>query len=195
MAHLCEKPPSDGLTSADIRGAINRARRGIEQYQELMGTVHSVDVSQDATFQRKYNAFYRVRSRSSSWYVCYYGLMEGLKLERADAEFAHVLDEIHATTGRYEPSFASKLVATLDPSKPIWDAYVLANSGHKRPLYSNKEKMALAKGVYQSIEHWYARFLASEDGKRCIHEFDSLVENRAGITDLKKVDFILWQMR
>lgn len=183
------------MTRTEIQAAIQRADKGIKQYQELMRMLPTVDVSMDRDFQRRYNGLYRVRSRPLSWYPSYYALMQKLKLGCRNVEFAQVLDDIHAATGRYEPSFSSKLVATLDPLKPVWDTYVLSNLGHRPPAYGNKNKLALAKDSYRAIEQWYAQFLSSADGLLCIREFDSLVENHSGITDVKKVDFILWQMR
>ena len=65
------------------------------------------------------------------------------KLKTTHPTFRDVLDEIHAATGRYEPSFASKLVATIDPSKPLWDVHVLANTNHSPPSYTHKAKISL----------------------------------------------------
>src|SRR5207245_3969888 len=42
-------------------------------------------------------------------------------------EFPEALQEVNRRTGRVEASFASKLVATLDPSKPVIDKFVLAH--------------------------------------------------------------------
>lgn len=109
--------------------------------------------------------------------------------------FDKVLEELYRVTGRYEPSFASKLVATIDPSKPIWDVYVLANTGHKAPSYSSRNKLSLARAAYASIERWYSDFLQSDEGKFCVGEFDRFAPSHQWFTAVKKVDFILWQTR
>lgn len=181
------------ITPAAIRAALEKARKGILQYSELMRLLPAVDVSRDADFQRKYNAFYRVQRRQEVWYRSYYALMQQQK--GRPAIFHDVLDEIFKVTGRYEPSFASKLVATINPSKPIWDIHVLANTGCRAPSYSNKNKLALAKEAYSAIENWYSKFLLSADGELCVKEFDQLVSNHWEFTAVKKVDFILWQIR
>jgi hypothetical protein len=177
----------------DIQVAIGKAQKGIAQYRKLMELAPKIDVSANTDFQRKYNAFYRVQRRQEPWYRSYYTLMQQLK--NSQPTFHDVLDTIHQMTGRYEPSFASKLVATIDPSKPVWDVHILNNTNHKPPSYSHKAKLSLAKVAYDSIESWYAEFLMSEDGKLCISEFNRLVPNSHDITDIKKVDFILWQTR
>lgn len=181
------------MTHDEVQVAISKATKGIGQYLDLQQRFGQVDVSADREFQRKYNAFYRVQRRQPSWYGSYYELMQELKSSKPT--FADVLDRIHEATGRYEPSFASKLVATIDPTRPIWDVYVLANTNHVAPSYANKNKLSLAKAAYESIIHWYEDFLGSEMGQLCIREFNNTIPHHANITDLKKVDFILWQTR
>lgn len=181
------------MTPEDIRLAVEKARKGIAQYAHLMETFPKCDVTSDSDFQRKYNAFYRVQRRKEGWYKSYYALMQRSK--GSSATFDSVLDALFRETGRYEPSFASKLVATLDPSKPVWDVHVLANTGHTPPSYSHAAKLSMAKVAYESIARWYAEFLKSNDGKLCVSEFNRLVPERTGFTPLKKVDFILWQTR
>ncbi|MGZ3881750.1 MAG: hypothetical protein ACXVBF_10450 [Flavisolibacter sp.] len=97
--------------------------------------------------------------------------------------------------GRYEPSFSSKLVATVDPFKPVWDEHILNNTGHTAPSYQSNTKFSDAKAAYSSIEGWYMEFLKSDTGKLCVNTFNEKVEQYFEITDLKKVDFILWQTR
>jgi hypothetical protein len=181
------------MTLEQIQQALLRAAKGIAQYGELMQTFKNVDVSEDADFQRRYNAFYRVQRRTADWYRSYYTLMQNMK--NGSPVFSDVLDEIYNQTSRYEPSFASKLVATVDPSKPIWDVHILANTNHKAPAYYSKNKFDLAKSAYASIEEWYAKFLNSTEGKLCVSEFDRNFPEYRWFTALKKVDFILWQIR
>ncbi|MBR7799008.1 hypothetical protein [Undibacterium fentianense] len=181
------------MTIAKIRDALLKAEKGITQYAVLMHEFPKVDVSLDVDFQRKYNAFYRVQRRQMAWYLSYYTLMQ--KLKETKPLFADVLDEIYRLTGRYEPSFASKLVATIDPLKPIWDIHILKNTGHGAPSYASKNKLALAKVAYASLEDWYEKFLDSAEGKLYISEFDQFAPDYCGLTALKKVDFILWQTR
>ena len=181
------------MSPEGIQVAIEKARKGIAQYADLMKAFPKCDVSTNTDFQRKYNAFYRVQRRKEAWYMSYYALMQRSK--NSAPTFGSVLDAIFQETGRYEPSFASKLVATINPSKPVWDMHVLANTGHTAPSYSNTAKLSVAKVAYESIAKWYAEFLRTDDGKLCISEFNRLVPEHSGMTAIKKVDFILWQTR
>lgn len=177
----------------DVKTAIDNAIPGIEKYLAIMDRFDQVDVSTDPDFQRAYNGFYRVQRRTPSWYESYYGLMEQSK--GLQPTFDDVLDQLHEATGRYEPSFASKLVATLNPDAPVWDTHVLRNIGQEAPAYYSRTKMDDAKQCYARIVGWYQAFLASAEGTDWLQQFDAAIPARPGLTNLKKVDFILWQMR
>jgi len=181
------------LERQQIIASILKARKGISQYLEIMEIFPQVDVSQDSDFQRKYNAFYRVRQRSREWYKIYFSLMQQWKGQKPN--FDQVIEHFNKSLGRYEPSFSSKLIATLDPEKPIWDVYVLSNTNHPAPAYYSKEKIEQAKVAYKSIQKWYQDFLSSDDGRLLISIFDEMVPEHAKITSLKKADFVLWQLR
>jgi hypothetical protein len=104
-----------------VIGAIKKAQKGISQYLEIMDLFPKVNVAENDDFQRKFNAFYRVRQRSSEWYTEYFSSMQQWKGSKPS--FDHVLDHLSRVTGRYEPSFSSKLVATVDPEQPVWDIF------------------------------------------------------------------------
>lgn len=176
-----------------IVSAIKKAENGIEQYLEIMELFGNVNVSEHKGFQKKYNSFYRVRQRPREWYDSYYLLMEDCKT--GGVSFDSVIDSIFHATGRYEPSFSSKLLATVDVQKPIWDIYVLKNTGFTPPPYYSKNKVSLAKEAYKSIEGWYKDFLSSGEGAIWIDLFNKNVGLSSQISDIKKIDFILWQIR
>ena len=49
--------------------------------------------------------------------------------------FPEALRALRERTGRLEASFASKLVATLDPNKPVIDKFVLSNFNLRLPYH------------------------------------------------------------
>ena len=150
-------------------------------------------LASDAAFQRKFKAFYKVRQRPKEWYEKYFASMQDWK--GTNPTFDEVLDHLNILLSRYEPSFSSKLVATLDPEQPVWDKFVLKNTRTKEPSYTSKQKFEEAKAAYKGIQKWYQQFLSSRDGKLVKSVFEQIVPEHAKITDLKKVDFVLWQMR
>lgn len=183
------------MTDDDIKSAIDRTRRSIPRYIEVMERLYRVDVSKDADFQKLFKGFYRVRQKSSAWYAAYFGLMEESKSRKPT--FPETLDALRARLGNdaYEPSFSSKLVATLNPFCPIWDEFVLQNTGHTPPSYMSRTKHDEAKTAYASIVDWYNRFMRSSEGRRWISIFNEHVDESYRLSDIKKVDFILWQIR
>jgi len=177
----------------EITGAINRARRGIKQYLEIMNMFPQTNVLHDHKFRKKYNAFYRVRQRPAEWYKVYFEYMENQK--GRDVTFPEVLRYFKDSIGRYEPSFSSKLVATHNPGMPIWDVHVLSNIGLHAPSYNSPSKFDEAETAYRAIKDWYANYEHSPEGSLVIRKFDELISGKDLITNTKKIDFVLWQMR
>jgi len=184
---------SNAMNEIEITRAINKARRGIDQYLEIMRLFQKTDVSNSRYFQTAYNALYRVRQRPSEWYQEYYKYMEEMKGH--SVTFSIILRHFDRKLGRYEPSFSSKLLHTLDTSFPVWDTHVLSNIGLRAPSYASRRKYEQAESTYKAIEDWYQIFLCTADGKSLISKFDELVAESPEIADIKKIDFVLWQTR
>lgn len=183
------------MSEQRILGAINSAKPGISKYLRLMQALYAVDVSQDSQFQTLYKGFYRVRQKPHAWYAVYFGLMEQCKGRQHD--FSSILHQLRDQIGNnaYEPSFSSKLVATLDPWRPVWDEHVLQNTGHTPPSYTSPSKHSDAVEAYMSIIDWYEQFMRSEEARCWVSIFNEQIAEYYKITDIKKVDFILWQLR
>ncbi len=86
------------------------------------------------------------------------------------------------------------MVATINPNFPVWDEHVLNNLGLKKPADGTKNRIEKNIELYNSIVKWYVDFLPTYDAKRMIKLFDARYKT-ANITDTKKIDLILWQMR
>ena len=165
---------------------------GLDKYQYIMDNVREVDVSIDVNFQRIFNGFYIVR-RNADWRKRYYDYFESLKGSKPT--FEDIITYLYEQTGRIEPSFSSKMLATLIPEKPIWDRYVVQNLDISLEGTSREEKLANAISLYSEIEKWYVSFLLSDKGKECIDKFDAMLPEYKWISGVKKVDTILWSIR
>lgn len=176
-----------------VLAAIRHASDDIAEYLWLMRTFREMDVTENTEFQQRFNAFYRISQRSHAWHAVYFGLLETAKVP--GAEFADVLHALWEETGRYEPAFASRLVATVDPTKPNWDRFVLMNTGLRAPSYLDPEKIMRAARVYQQICDWYSIRLQSPGGQRILELFDDAVDEHEDICALKKLEFVLWHLR
>ncbi|MDF2586403.1 MAG: hypothetical protein K0S41_244 [Anaerocolumna sp.] len=171
-----------------------RMRREITTYQDIMNRFYNTDVSQDKEFQRKYNGFYKIRSKTS-FYEPYYKYMQDHKKNK-NISFIEALQYFYKESGRLEASFISKLLHTLNPALPIWDKYVLEHLGIKASNSSvcMEERYRVSNNIYSSLTNWFENVLYSEDGKAVIEMFDTVFKNN-GLTDTKKIDFVLWGIR
>jgi hypothetical protein len=175
-----------------IKHALKKAEPGIKKYLNIMNLINKVNVSQSEEFQKAFNGFYRMRQRPPIYYEKFYFFMAENK--ENSPSFEKTLRFIHEELGRVEASFSSKLVATINPDLPIWDTVVLKNLDLKAPAYYRKHRIAETISLYEEIKGWYKNYLETEEGKLLIELFDGQYPN-IGITNIKKVDFVLWQIR
>ena len=165
---------------------------GLDKYQDIMSLLHKTDISKDLKFQRLFNGFYIIR-RNEVWRKIYYEYFEQIK--NGNPTFEDILMYIYEKTGNIEPSFSSKMLASIDPDKPIWDRYVVHNLDIQLTGKTKEEKLRNAMLLYMDMEKWYENFLQTEKGKECIAIFDRVLPDYKDISDIKKIDSILWSIR
>lgn len=165
---------------------------GLDKYQFIMEQIKKTDVSTDVDFQRTFNVFYIVR-RNEAWRKVYYEHFESVKY--GVPTFASILTHLYECTGNIEPSFSSKMLATIFSDKPIWDRYVIQNLNMELIGTTKEERLANAVVLYSNIEKWYADFLQTNKSKECIEAFDRVMPDYKHISSIKKIDSILWSIR
>lgn len=163
---------------------------GLLQYGKIMDQVNATDVSVDKDFQRLFNGYYRVR-RNSGWRTAYYTLFESMKTQ--PASFESILTQLYHATGRIEASFSSKMLATLQPWRPIWDQHVLNCLSLQRTGVPDSDKLGQAVALYEEIENLYRLFLPTENAKDCIRVFDRTLPGYSRLSEVKKIDLFLWK--
>lgn len=174
----------------DIFEEILATALGLDKYEDIISHKESASI----TFRRKFNAYFRVR-RNPSWQESFYGIFNSL-WNSDKVTFELIIRALYQKTGQVEPSFSSKMFHILNPEMPIWDQYVLKNLGFKTSLKgSPEEKIKEAIDVYDSITKFYSDYLNSKDGKAFIKEFNLQLPNYSHLSDLKKLDAILWKIR
>ena len=125
-------------------------------------------------------------------------------------DLMQILDELkeNMDAGSYEFSLGTKLLHTRYPNNPIYDSKVLAYLSseenvdfwwHHSPALrgaarglSEREKIA---HDWAKLNAWYASFLPSERGQQWIRWFDSNFPSSARISNVKKIDFIIFATR
>lgn len=175
-----------------VNESLIKIEPGLLKYLHIMERINKTDVSKDLEFQKRFNGFYRIRQRKPEFYMEYYNFMEEHKGE--DVTFDLVLSHFHNKLDRVEASFSSKMVATLNPNLPVWDEFILKNLGLKKPAYGTKNRINKTVDLYNNIVKWYEDFLPTDNAKKMIELFDEKYKG-VNITDTKKIDLILWQIR
>jgi len=183
--------PISSMDRETIVAAIRKAQKRIDQYSELIERFGATDVSIDNRFQRQFNLFYRVRHQTGIWHQSYYFYMQQQKGHAPN--FSTVLRYFASQMGRYEPSFSSKLIALHNPALPIWDSVVLNKTGITAPGYSDPQRLHKAEKKYRQIQGWYFNYLRSNEGKAIVELFNENVKGHAGISDIRKLDFVIYQ--
>ena len=176
-----------------IIDTINKARKGILQYVEIMDLFPCVNVAVNSNFQRIYNSFYKIRQRNHYFYSTYYEYMENGKIRMPS--FDDTIVHFHTILGRFEPSFSSKLAHTLDQNQPIWDVNILRNIDQRAPSYGTNDRLNKIIEVYRRLRQWYRKFLPTEEASEILTIFDKLIPDSHRISYVKKIEFVLWQTR
>ena len=168
-------------------GQLRKRENDIRRYLEIM---RMADTPESAEFQRKYDAFYRLR-RNKSWRTEYFRLMADFR-ERNDPSFGEILLRLYQATGQIEASFASKMLAVFDTDMPILDSHVLKVLNLKLTGKTPELKLSNAVVLYDRICRWYKAFLKTENAKDMIGQFDIEFPELQNMSRVKKIDFILW---
>lgn len=180
------------LTPAHIDKALPKVALGLRKYEWLQRELFRRNVARDPEYQTRFATYYRVR-RGSGWRQAFFDLLEHGKT--IPPSLSDALLAVYEATGRVEASFASKLVATIDPSKPVIDSVVLRNLGLRLP---NCMEVALRiEGVaelYQRMAYLFAEFLKTGTGRYLVTQFNASYPGTS-LTEVKMLDLVLWQTR
>jgi len=169
-------------------------KKGAYKYLLIMQSVENLNVQTDKDFQKLFNGFYRIRQRSKEFYESLYYYLEQNKSK--DTSFEQTLAFFFEKLKRLEPSFSSKIVATINPNLPVWDSEVLKRLNIKISSYSQDKETRFKQlvKIYDDIVNWYSEFMNTEQAKNMINTFNEKVGN-LNISNIKKIDLVLWQTR
>ena len=172
-----------------------KIQKGYDDYLFIMKNMH---VFHDE-FKKKFASFYNLDQgmRNTNDKKSFFNLLKECINNKQD-DYATVLKKLSLKTGRNEMSFASKIVATVNPKKPIIDRIVLGHFKISRPSYGDfKHKISKSINIHNEIEEEYLKFLKSKLGEELMDIFNKRIKQQHNfkITNIKKLDFILWQTR
>ncbi|GAB4045771.1 hypothetical protein GCM10028810_20960 [Spirosoma litoris] len=110
----------------------------VVQYHDTWEGLIKFDVSKDKTYQSNFIRFFRLPR--TDCYNYYFDFLERRE-HNTDLSYADVLTELQSITDRLESSFASKLVATVDPRHPVIGCFKICS------VFCCKSKMDLQQFI------------------------------------------------
>ena len=181
----------------------------LEQYNDILTllekkqSAQNEDLKQSAQnedFRKAFNAFFITAPVKNEWRARFYELFEEVRNDPKKQSFDYVIDELYRKNGkkRVDGSFCSKMLAVLDPQKPIIDQYVLWQMGYNVKAVENKkgdEKLEFYKRAYKEIQEQYQRALKLATVQEAINAFDQRFSDYKEMSNVKKLDFLLWSNR
>ena len=119
---------------------------------------------------------------------------------KKDKDLVELVEELYRELpiGKYEFSFATKLLHTVNPDFPIYDSkvrnYLKHEEGVNFWLYFRPRKDVLSqiRHDWALLTAWYADFLATARAKEWISWFDARFPNATWLSPTKKIDFIIF---
>jgi hypothetical protein len=131
--------------------------------------------------------------RDANWQQTFFKLLEEGKTR--PPHFEDVLRTLHSETGRVEASFASKLIATLDPSQPVIDSVVLGNLRRKLPPRGDvSARLGKIIRLHGYLAQTFASYLKTENGRYLVRRFREVYPDTR-LSKVKMLDLVLWQTR
>ena len=179
------------LTKAQIDAALPAIATGLNKYLWLQANRDSSDLRSNPLYKRRFNHFYKVR-RGKEWQDHFYGLLEAKKGKRVC--FSEVLKALYQATNRYEASFASKLLATVEPSMPVIDSIVFRNLNLRLPASNSRDRAVRICRLHARLIAYFNEFLSMENGKYLVQSFCKTYPG-IDITEINMLDLVLWQTR
>ncbi len=186
-----------------------RIQKGIKTYTVLQKAVGNESSVLDNNFQKEYCNYYRLNRcyGAEEDKEKYFAIFEEERKTKV-CDFKQILTKLTCIKGKLWISFASKMVASIDPTKPVWDQEVLER------LYEDPEirfpktvyvpKTVKNKMSYQ-IEKYVERYNMLKEHICKLKEeaaqpgfFDAFrkeFEGAENLTGEKILDFYLWGTR
>lgn len=172
---------------------LSRRQVDLSRYARTIEQVYCTNVAEDPDYQRTFNGLYGVR-RNVDWRQKFYRIFVQQKSVPAP-EFRDIVQQIFECTGRVEASFASKLIATLDPKKAVYDAIVRSNLDLPTRASAGHARIEAAVSDYEAIQAHLDALVHSEVFPTLRQRFNNELPEFTSFTDLKVLDLMIWQLR
>lgn len=177
----------------EIFKGLDKRESDLNCYAKTIADLGKTNVAADVAYQRSFNGLYGVR-RNAQWREVFFKILEDYK-DQPDVNFRSVLNLLLESTGRVEASFASKLIATVNPTRAVYDSIVRKNLGIPSRSSSAANRIELLCADYKTIQMHHERQIEHDNFLFLRERFDKKFPQFTHFTDLKVLDLMIWQMR
>ena len=162
-------------------------------YCWLQDNLHKRNVAVDTEYRKKFSGYYRMRFVSQEYRDHFFKLFEEIKSESSPS-FRVVSQKLFQVDGKHEFSFITKMLHTIEPSRPIYDSQVDIALGIHRYYQPNfEEKLRQDEHILAQISAAYRELASSPGMIELLAEFDKIIPGHTMSAE-KKIDFILWAL-
>jgi hypothetical protein len=179
-----------------LRGLEGLAEHHFSHYlriQELFAS--GVDVSRRGEFQTLFNRFYVMSRRTEKFKTAFYSLFQQLR-DETNLDFGTCLHLQYEAFPTVEASFVSKMIATINPNRPVYDSLVRKALGLSSPSARDaRKRISQAVAIYDQIVRQIRDFIESESYPATVAAFDKKFPKCVSLSPTKKIDLMLWKFR
>ena len=171
----------------------------VTTYASIQSSLKDTNVAMCTDFQERFKKYYaargKMREKNGNVSDAFFSILESEK-RNMELSFQEVLCRMYRETGRVEPVFSSKLVATVRQDYPPYDSYVGDNLGVHMPIYSDKKRqLRSCLRAYSLLFDMISKMIRSDLFVDLSDYFDCEFPGSRGVSEVKKLDFFLWQYR
>ena len=141
--------------------------------------------TEDPLFRFVFCEFYQISDRftTKEWRDYYFTLFQ-------PTDISTLLKKLESIDGKLQFSYATKLIHTVDPTKPIYDSLVA--KALRLPACQNKQRFDYYIKTYALLIEIHAALLNDVRISQIIAEFNKF--NGTNIAPSKVLDFLIWQL-
>ena len=165
----------------------------LNTYYWLQDNLRLRNVADDVEYRRRFAGYYRMRFVSQRYRDSFFSLFEAIKND-AELSFVDIARRLFQVDGKHEFSFISKMLHTIDPSRPIYDSQVDHALQIHRTYQPNIElKIRQDEEILKQISSVYRSLETSAEMANPLAAFDRIIPTHS-MSTAKKLDFLLWAL-
>ena len=165
----------------------------LQKYLWIQDNYLSRNLSTDLDFRKRFGSYYRMRYVSQEYRDRFFALFEEIK-HCENLDFIEVSRKLFAVDQHHQFSFISKMLHTIDPTRPIYDSQLDAVLRLHRSYQPDIEKKLRQDAeILGHITSTYDKIKNAPVVLDLCKQMDQLTPGQS-ISMEKKLDFILWAL-